>query len=245
MDGLSTLSLLVFGFVLGLKHAIETDHLAAVSTIVTQRKSIWSASLVGGLWGVGHTISLLVAGVVVMLFHFEISERVEQTLEFCVALMLIVLGLDALRRLFFGGQTHFHPHKHGKHIHSHPHIHEPQDAHPHKHVPEHTHVQKKIGIRPLVIGMVHGLAGSGALMLLVLATISSPVVGLTYILIFGVGSIGGMMLMSLLLGLPLHFTAQRFTRIDKVLKAAAGIFSLAIGISMAYQLGYVEGVLRF
>lgn len=245
MDLTSTITLLIFGFVLGLKHAIEADHLAAVSTIVTGRKSVLSASLVGGLWGVGHTISLLAAGIVVLLFHFEISQRTEQTLEFCVALMLIVLGADALRRLIRGGQIHVHTHKHADRVHFHPHSHEAETAHDGVKVPNHDHRETKIGIRPLVIGMVHGLAGSGALMLLVLTTITSPLVGLTYIFIFGIGSVGGMMLMSLLLGLPLQLTAKRFTGIEFGLRAIAGVFSLGFGAFMAYDIGYVEGLLRF
>ncbi len=233
MDFFSILTLLAVGFGLGLKHAVEADHLAAVSTIVTQRKSVWSASLVGGLWGIGHTLSLLAAGSIVLLFHFEIGERTEQTLEFCVALMLIILGFDAIRRLIKGGQLHMHSHRHGEVVHFHPHTHEPQTAHNVSQSSGHSHKLSRIGARPLVIGMVHGLAGTGALMLLVLATISSPMIGLLYILIFGVGSIGGMMLMSLLLGLPLHFTASRFRIADLALRLGAALFSLALGTWLA------------
>src|SRR5262245_20856844 len=98
MDGFSLISLLIVSFGLGLKHATEPDHIAAVSTIVSERKNIWSSSLVGGLWGIGHTISLLIAGLLVMILHFEISEGLAQALEFCVAIMLIALGLDAVRK---------------------------------------------------------------------------------------------------------------------------------------------------
>ncbi|HEV7700346.1 MAG TPA: hypothetical protein VGO43_08975 [Pyrinomonadaceae bacterium] len=242
MESFSILTLLAFGFFLGLKHAVEADHLAAVSTIVTQRKSVWSASLVGGLWGVGHTISLFVAGIVVILFRFEISPRTEQILEFCVALMLIVLGVDALRRLVKGGQIHMHTHKHGDVVHFHPHVHEPEAAHAPVIKPEHSHRSARVGFRPVVIGMVHGLAGSGALMLLVLTTISSPAAGLLYIVIFGIGSIGGMMLMSLVLGLPLHMTAGRFTRLEWIFRGGAGIFSFGLGLFMAYNIGVVDGL---
>lgn len=243
MDALSMLTLFVFGFGLGLKHAIEADHLAAVSTIVTQRKNVWGASLVGGLWGVGHTISLLAAGILVIFFHIEISERVEQTLELCVALMLIVLGIDALRRLIRGGQTHLHVHKHEGHTHLHPHTHEPDSTHSAHGVLEHTHEKSKIGLRPVIVGMIHGMAGSGAIMLLVLATISSPGVGLAYILIFGVGSIGGMMLMSLILSLPMLITARRSSLIEYGIGAASGLFSLGLGLFMAYDLSFVKGLI--
>src|SRR5881394_2393328 len=104
MTNVSVVSLLAFGFALGLKHATEADHLAAVSTIVSDRKSFWSASTVVGLWGLGHTISLFVAGVAVILLHFEISARLAKGLEFCVALMLVALGLDTLRKMVHRGQ---------------------------------------------------------------------------------------------------------------------------------------------
>ncbi len=235
MESFSTFALLAFGFALGLRHAVEADHLAAVSTIVTQRKSPWSASLVGGLWGIGHTISLFAAAVIVLAFHFEISPRVEQTLEFCVALMLILLGVDSLRRIFKGGQIHMHTHKHGSLAHFHPHTHEPVTAHAPA-VVEHSHKENRIGFRPVIIGMVHGLAGSGALMLLVLSTVSSPVTGIFYVIVFGIGSIAGMMLMSLLLGLPTYLTAQRFAAAARVVRFVAAVFSLGLGIQMSYEI---------
>jgi hypothetical protein len=243
MESFSILTLLAFGFFLGLKHAVEADHLAAVSTIVTQRKSIWSASIVGGLWGVGHTISLFAAGIIVILFRFEIGQKTEQVLEFCVALMLIILGADALRRLVKGGQIHVHTHTHGEVQHFHPHVHEPATAHERVSKPEHSHHSSRVGFRPVIIGMVHGLAGSGALMLLVLTTISLPAAGLLYIVIFGIGSIGGMMLMSLILGLPMHMTAGRFTRLEWIFRGGAGIFSFGLGFFMAYDIGVVNGLL--
>jgi sulfite exporter TauE/SafE len=244
MEGISILSLLLVSFGLGLKHATEPDHLAAVSTIVSDRKNIWSASLVGGLWGVGHTISLFVAGVLVILLHFEISERMAQTLEFCVAIMLILLGLDTLRKVLFGGQIHWHTHRHGGITHAHPHVHDEAAAHEPRNSPaEQTHHGLKLSPRPLIVGMIHGMAGSGALMLLILSTISSPAVGITYILVFGVGSIGGMMLMSMLVGLPFHLTLNRFSSAERWLRGAAGLFSLGFGLFMVYQIGIVEGLL--
>jgi sulfite exporter TauE/SafE len=245
MTGLSILWLLVVSFGLGLKHATEPDHLAAVSTIVSERKNIWSASLVGGLWGIGHTISLFIAGVLVILLHFQISEHVAQILEFCVALMLIALGLDALRKLARGGQLHWHVHQHGGITHVHPHVHDEATAHPPEKTPEeNTHHGLKLSPRPLIVGMIHGMAGSGALMLLILSTISQPAVGIAYILIFGIGSIGGMMLMSMLVGLPFHFTANRFVRADWFLRGAAGLFSLGFGLFMVYQIGFVDGLFQ-
>jgi ABC-type nickel/cobalt efflux system permease component RcnA len=247
MNSVSLFSLLVVGFGLGLKHAVEADHLAAVSNIVSDRKSFWSASLVGGLWGLGHSISLFIAGVAVILLHFQISDRLGRGLELGVALMLIVLGLDTLRKLFRGGQLHMHFHRHGGRLHAHPHVHDAPEVHqsPHAHersADQPTHHGLAIGPRPLIIGMIHGLAGSGALMLLVLSTISSPVVGMSYIVVFGVGSIGGMMLMSLLLSVPFHLTAKRFARVDFAMRGMAGLFSLGFGLFMIYQIGFVQGL---
>lgn len=234
----SALAILGLGLVIGLRHALDTDHLAAVSTIVSERKNLLGSILIGGLWGIGHTISLLIAGVAVIFLHVQI-EKYEKPLEFCVALMLIVLGANVLIKLVRGGKLHFHEHEHGGHRHVHPHIHdgapEPQP---------HTHHGLKIGFRPLVIGMIHGLAGSAALMLAVLATIKSSALAFAYILIFGIGSIGGMMVMSLLLSLPIHFTAVSFKWTNLAVRALAGIFSLGFGLFMAYEIGYVEGLFR-
>ena len=121
----STFGILGFGFLIGLKHATEADHLAAVSTIVSERKSLWSSAFIGGLWGLGHTISLFIAGVFVLLLNFQISEQIERILEFGVGVMLLLLGLNVIRKLFQGGKIHFHTHEHGERAHVHPHIHTP------------------------------------------------------------------------------------------------------------------------
>lgn len=244
MTTLSIFWLLAVSFGLGLKHATEPDHLAAVSTIVSERRNIWSASLIGALWGVGHTISLFVAGILVIFLHFEISERLAQILEFCVALMLIGLGIDTLRKVLRGGQIHWHTHRHGGVTHVHPHVHEAADAHSHNDTHSATHHGLKLGPRPLLVGMVHGMAGSGALMLLILSTISSTGVGIAYLLIFGAGSIGGMMIMSFLVGLPFHFSAKRFTRAEWLLRGAAGLFSLGFGLFMVYDIGFTQGLFQ-
>ncbi len=234
---LSTMSLLGVGLLFGLRHALEADHLAAVSTIVSERKSLWSASLVGALWGLGHTIALLVAGVAVILLHVAISEHTARVLELGVALMLIGLGVNALRKLARGAQLHVHAHEHGGRVHVHPHLH---DGSPEP-MPE-THHGFRLSARPLLVGMVHGLAGSAALMLVVLSTIPSPLVGFAYIAVFGLGSIGGMLGMSALVSLPVHLTANYFTRAHVTVRALAGVFSLGLGLFMAYEIGFVNGL---
>jgi hypothetical protein len=225
------------GLVFGLKHALDADHLAAVSTIVSERRSLLGSSLIGALWGVGHTISLLVAGIAVIALHVQIGERTALALEFCVAVMLIGLGASALYKLVRGGRVHLHVHAHGGRVHLHPHLH---DGAPEPH--PHTHHGVRLSLRPLVIGMVHGLAGSAALMLVVLTTIPSPRVGFAYLAVFGAGSIGGMMIMSAVMGLPAHLTAARFRGAHVVVRTLAGVFSLGYGLFMAYQIGVVGGL---
>jgi hypothetical protein len=236
---LPILSLLGLGFVLGLKHALDADHLAAVSTMATEKRSLLGSSLIGIWWGVGHTISLLIAGALVMLLHVQIGPGIAKALEFCVGLMLIVLGVNALRKLVRGGKVHVHAHEHGGHWHMHPHIHEKT-----KHDVPHTHHGLRAGTRPLLIGMVHGMAGSAALTLLVLATISSTLVGFSYIGIFGVGSIGGMAIMSVLFALPSKLSAQRFSTLNLLFRGVAGLASLGLGAFTVYQIGFATYLLR-
>src|ERR1041384_4199627 len=176
MTEVSTISMLTFGFVLGLKHAIEADHIAAVSTIASEHASLVRSTLVGAFWGVGHTISLLVAGAAIVFLHLEISSRTSLVLEFAVGLMLIALGARALRKIVRGGHLHMHVHQHGGRLHAHPHIHQSRQ---HDRTSEHHGF--KLHRRPLIVGMIHGLAGSGALMLLVLSAIRQPVIALGYV----------------------------------------------------------------
>ncbi|MFN6962400.1 MAG: urease accessory protein [Pyrinomonadaceae bacterium] len=224
---LSTFAILAIGFVLGLQHATDADHLAAVSTIVSEKKGLLTSSLVGGLWGLGHTISLFAVGVLVVFLKLQISETVESRLEAAVGAMLVLLGANALRKLFRARQIHLHTHEHDGHLHSHIHTHTKSDA---ADGPHH-----RFSPRSFVIGMIHGLAGSAALMLLVVPTIDSQAVALVYILIFGIGSIGGMMAMSFLIGLPFHFTAGRFDVLNRGIRLVAGLFSLGLGALMVYE----------
>src|SRR5205814_10654334 len=168
-----------------------------------EHPSIVGSSFVGALWGIGHTISLLIAGALIVFLHVEISDRISLALEFIVGVMLIVFGANALRKLLRGGHLHIHVHQHGGRVHAHPHIHLRQHQSEAR-----SHHGLKLQRRPIIIGMIHGLAGSGALMLLVLSTIRRPAIALVYVLIFGIGSTGGMMIMSALVGLPAKLTAQ-------------------------------------
>lgn len=216
----SAAAVLLIGFIFGLYHAIEADHLAAVSAIVSEHKNVLTASIIGGFWGLGHTISLFVVGALVIFVKFQISESTEGILEGVVGIMLVLLGLNAIRKIFTAEKIHSHTHAHDGHEHSHLHVH-------HNEAGETSH--HRFAPRSVAVGMIHGLAGSAGLMLLVLPTILSPAVALLYIAIFGVGSIAGMMIMSLLMGLPLYFTAGRFRLINKGIRFAAGAFSLVWG----------------
>lgn len=223
--GLSTFSVLFIGFVLGLQHATEADHLAAVSTIVSEKKSLLTASVVGGFWGIGHTFSLFMVGTAVIFLKVTISKAVEARLEAIVGGMLILLGLNALRKLLSAKKIHVHKHEHGtrEHIHIHAHDDSLEPSH-HRFSP-----------RSILIGMVHGLAGSAALMLLILPTIPSAALAMIYILIFGLGSIGGMMAMSFFMGLPFYFTANSFQFLNKGIRLCAGVFSFCLGIYIIYE----------
>jgi high-affinity nickel-transport protein len=219
---LSTFAVLGIGLLFGLKHATEVDHVVAVSTIVSRHRSVWRSSLVGALWGAGHTAALLIAGVFVLTLKITIPERVSNWLEFGVALMIIGLGATALWRAL------------RKRSDLHVHFHEPQTQHHRQRA--HTHVVSQIGLKPILIGAMHGLAGSGALTLLVLTQLNSTVYGLLYLAVFGVGSIAGMLLMSGLIGLPFALTSRNLTSLHHRLQTAAAALSLAFGFWYAYQL---------
>ena len=221
------LGLLGLGFVLGLRHALDVDHLAAVSTMVTQRRGVVSASLIGAVWGLGHTAALLAAAVAVIVLRTEIPPRVAGGLELGVAVMLVGLGLQLLWTLRRGGTVHVHPHRHGGRHHLHVHVHAlGTEGEGHHGVPAVR--------RPFLVGLVHGLAGSAALMLAVVGTIPSPGLAFAYVGVFGCGSIGGMVAMSVLLGLPLALAARYVGRVERPLRMCAALGSVAAGVAVAW-----------
>jgi ABC-type nickel/cobalt efflux system permease component RcnA len=237
------LALLGLGLVFGLKHATEVDHVVAVSTIVSEHRSVFRSALVGGLWGVGHTTSLVVVGLVVLVFRAAIPMPVANWLEFGVALMLIGLGLLAMTRaLRRRSDVHLHKHSHDGQTHVHVHFHEGTTRHGHGQSSTHTHAVSAIGIKPLLVGTMHGLAGSGALTLLVLTQIKSAWLGLLYLAIFGVGSIVGMLLMSGLIGLPFALTSRKLSGLHHRLQTAAAGLSIAFGLWYAYHTGLAAGL---
>jgi ABC-type nickel/cobalt efflux system permease component RcnA len=226
----------VLGLLLGIQHALDPDHLIAVSTIVSEQKSFKWASLIGAFWGLGHTATLFVVGLLVIGLRFTIPPRAALGLEFLVALMLVILGLSVFWRSFGADRVHLHTHSHNPETHSHFHVHEnPQQDHGHGH-------PFKAMRRPFFVGAVHGLAGSAALMLLVLSTISSPLGGLAYILIFGLGSVGGMLALSSLISVPFILTAQRFTLLNRWVRVVAGSASVIFGLYLGWDVGFNESL---
>jgi ABC-type nickel/cobalt efflux system permease component RcnA len=236
-------ALMGLSLVFGLKHATEIDHVVAVSTVVSEHRNVWRAALVGALWGAGHTLSLVVVGVIVLVFRVAIPRSVASWLEFGVAVMIIGLGvLTVMRVLSRRSDVHRHRHTHDGASHIHIHFHEhgtghPTPAHSQSSPPIHSHAISKLGLKPLVVGAMHGLAGSAALSLVVLTQVPTVSVGLVYLGVFGLGSTAGMMLMSAMIGLPFALSGQRLSGLSNGLQTAAGALSVAFGIWYAYHVG--------
>ncbi len=228
---------LVLGAVLGLKHALDADHLAAVSTFVSEERSLWRSTLVGAYWGMGHTAALVVFGTALAAFRVAVSPRVSRFLEFLVGCMLVWLGATVLVKLAKTPPVHVHTHEHDGVTHRHLHFHLGESGHVHHH-----HVLR-LGGRPFVVGVVHGLAGTAAVMLLVVGAIPSMLLAIGYLLVFGLGTIGGMVGMSLLMSLPLALAARRALVVERIVRLASGLFSLGFGIFLAWDVGLVQSIL--
>jgi high-affinity nickel-transport protein len=229
--------ILLLGFLFGLRHATEADHIAAVGAIVSEKRGWRPAALTGALWGAGHTLSIVVAGLLVLALRVTIPESLARLFEFVVALMIVGLGGAALARaLRSRTDVHVHAHTHDGTKHVHLHFHDPADGHPpphgHEPAPAHGarhHPSGRVGLRPFLVGVVHGLAGSAALTLLVLSRIASVPLGLLYLLVFGAGSLGGMVIMSLALSVPFAATVARPV-LHRSVRVAAGLLAVAFGL---------------
>jgi hypothetical protein len=225
VDG-SLITTLGLGFALGLGHALDADHVVAVSTLVSQDRGVLRSCLRGAFWGLGHTVALLVAGAAVFAFKVQISPGVERAIETAVGVMLILLGGHVLFRTLGAVSLHRHEHFHGGASHSHLHVHVgDRDEHGHLHL-------WRGASQPLLIGLLHGVAGSGALVLLALASLPSPAAALAYILVFGVGSTAGMLALSGMIGVPFAVAAGRSRTLALVLRTIVGGASLLVGASM-------------
>lgn len=253
----SLLAITAIGFVLGMRHATDPDHVIAVTTIVARQRSLGSAALVGAFWGVGHTLTILAVGSAIIVFNVVIPPRVGLTMELAVGIMLVLLGISNLTGItraiterftpaLAGG--HSHPHQHGDYVHTHAHGHAPgHHGHAEDATPQ-ARLDRRFGrlgayqaIRPLVVGLVHGLAGSAAVALLVLAAIHKTVWAVAYLLVFGVGTIAGMMLITAAIAVPYAYST-RFSRLNAGLAAASGVVSLCFGLFIAYHIGFGDGL---
>jgi high-affinity nickel-transport protein len=254
--------ILALGFFLGMRHATDPDHVIAVTTIVARHRDARGAAAIGALWGVGHTLTIMIVGGGIILFEWVIPARVGLSMELSVGVMLVLLGIMNLRGVLqliterrpqpdgpHGGGVHSHPHQHGDYVHTHPHAHEPE-AHPHD--PQRTPVNwldRRLGsltayqvLRPLTVGVVHGLAGSAAVALLVLATIRDSAWAAFYLLIFGLGTVLGMMLVTAAIALPFRHAAAGSARLQAGLRIASGLISLGFGLLLAWQIGVGHGL---
>jgi len=258
---ISGFAILVIGFFLGMRHATDPDHVIAVSTIVTHERSLSKAALIGALWGVGHTLTILVVGAAIILFNLVIPTRVGLSMELAVGLMLILLGVlnltgvtKWLSEKFSPAHPHVtgehaHIHEHGSHLHFHTHAHAPAKEHHADSLAAPRWLSRpfaKLGVfhslRPLFIGIVHGLAGSAAVALLVLTTIHNPRWAVLYLLIFGVGTVAGMILITAAISLPFTYAGSRFAWMNRGLITASGLLSLGFGLFISYQIGFVDGL---
>jgi len=227
MDG-SLVTALGLGLLLGLRHALDADHVAAVSTLVARERGFVRSCLLGAFWGAGHTLALLGAGIAVIAFKLTITPEFGEALERMVGLVLVLLGGHVLLRALGGLLGDRREHTHDGVAHRHVHV---QLWHPGSPDAAHVHLLR-LGGRPFVVGLLHGLAGSAALTLLVLGTIPSPIGALAYLLVFGLGSTAGMLLLSGLVGLPLALAAHGARRLQTAVQVIAGIGSTALGIWM-------------
>jgi high-affinity nickel-transport protein len=256
---ISFLSTIAVGFFLGMRHATDPDHVVAVTTIVSRQRNLLKAALTGIFWGIGHTLTIFVVGSAIILFDVVIPARIGLSMELSVGLMLIVLGAMNIASFLRAARTiapaaeeshvvHSHPHVHGDYVHSHAHGHAPE-AHAHSHQTPLTWLDRIFGriglyqqLRPLVVGIVHGLAGSAAVALLILTTIRNPHWALVYLLVFGAGTVGGMMLITMSIVSAFNFLGNRHENFSHWLGLASGLVSLAFGLFLAYQMGFANGL---
>src|SRR3954451_4060020 len=261
---LNVVSFLFLGFFLGMRHATDADHVVAIATIVSRERSIAGSALIGAAWGIGHTMTVMAVGAAIIVFGVVIPPKLGLSMEFAVGIMLVLLGILTLTGTgravgaahahanIPGGHAHDlhdHLHAHGDYVHMHPHGHDP-DAH--GHAEDQTPLARldrsgfgRIALyqwlRPFVVGLVHGLAGSAAAALMVLSVIREPVAALGYLLLFGLGTVVGMMLITLILSAPFAFTAVNLPKFNWRLRVASGVIIFVFGVVLVYGIGFAEG----
>lgn len=216
------------GFVLGLRHALDPDHLVAVSTLVSERGGGPRTSLVGGFWGLGHALTLLAGSAVVLALKLSVPDVVAGGLETVVAVMLIVLGVRSLRAAARGARIHAHRHEHDGYDHVHLHAH--PAGHPHAETGHHHRHLFEEGLRPFAVGLVHGLAGSAGVALMAVGAARTALEGLLYAGMLGLGALVAMLALTALFSLPLDRVRRRFDTFQRVVQLAAGLASAGFGL---------------
>jgi hypothetical protein len=250
-------AILALGFFLGMRHATDADHVVAITTIVTKQQGIAKAGMIGALWGLGHTFTIFVVGTMIILFQVTIPPRLGLSMELTVAAMLILLGVLNLTGTLRWLQEKFTVHSGfpaaaglrsdgdlaGTHCYDSAARAQGEDAKPKRRLPG---MLQSLGLysvlRPLAIGIVHGLAGSAAVALLVMTTIRDPWWAITYLFLFGIGTIAGMMIITAVIAMPFAFTARKFSGWNRGMAVASGLLSLGFGLFLSYQIGFVDGL---
>ncbi len=228
-------SILLIGLFIGMRHALEADHVAAVASLVSGKQSLAHTIRQGSVWGLGHTITLFVFGSVVIFMDAVMPEHLAKGLEVAVGVMLVLLGADVLRRVI-RDRVHFHGHRHvngNKHFHAHSHTGEPRARHSSSRH-DHPHPQG-FPLRALMVGLMHGMAGSAAVILLALQTVGSPLQGMLYILVFGIGSMLGMALLSVVISIPMLMSARRLSWAHNVFQILVGLLTIGLGLMVVYE----------
>lgn len=234
------LAVMFLGFLIGLQHAMEADHVAAVASLATRNKSVADTARQGAAWGVGHAATLFLVGGFVLVMDTLVPEHFAQGLELAVGFMLVLLGVDVLHRLI-RERIHFHQHQHGKTVHFHAHSH--QSGQPHNQDPHQHEHSKSFPLRALFVGMMHGMAGSAALIILALNSVSSIGLGMLYIALFGIGSILGMTVLAVVISLPLKHSSRNFTWAHNGLKFAVGTVTIGLGARLIYDVAVIQGLI--
>ena len=238
-------SVLILGFLIGLRHAIEADHIAAVASISSQTTGLSSVLKLGAAWGLGHGIMLFSIGASVIILDSALPEKFAQYLELVVGLMLCWLGYDVLRRMI-RQRIHFHLHTHQgttttKHFHAHSHRDDSKDdllSSKHKH----SHASPKLGKRSFIVGLIHGIAGSSALILITLDEFNSWGPAIIYMLLFGLGTMLGMAILSVIISLPLQRLSKSLTWAHNALNTLTGTATIGLGIWLIYDLGVKQSL---
>ena len=228
------LSILALGLLIGMQHALEADHMAAVSAIAARQSSARKIISHGAVWGIGHTLTLMIVAGGVLYLGMQISANMSAWMETAVGVILVVLGGHLLVKLF-KERIHFHFHRHqGEPVHIHAHSHAGEKG-AHEKLPHNHDHPNKLPWRTLLIGMMHGMAGSAALLVLTAQTVSSPLIGMGYVVLFGVGSVLGMAALSALIAIPLSYSSKMLTWANRGIQGAVGVWTLALGTYIVYH----------